>query len=401
MKRPYHVLSVVPTFAYGGDEHRLVSIVRSLNPQHFRSSLVALPQANHDVIAGLRPAHERFSVPVHQLSDTRSSLLLPAKLRTLACLLRRIRAVARLARESDVDLIDARLDGGMLVGVPAAILSRKPSVVTLYDLPPCAPYSFWRVARGVLLNLTNAVITDSAIRRTELKRWIVNPFGSSWNIPNGTSRPEPVRPRADLLNELKIPADPNIKVIAQISSIVPYKGHMVLLEAARKVIDSYPNAFFLLIGYSRHYPEYRQQVLERIQTLGIGERVRVHAYPGPIGDIWQVVDIQVHASLIDSLPNAILEGMALGMPAVVTSVGGVPDAVEHEKTGLVVPPNKPDALARALLQILNNPQEAAAMGQAARVRHAMRYRPDLMAKALEQCYFSVIDSSGARMAETG
>jgi glycosyltransferase involved in cell wall biosynthesis len=399
MKRPYHVLSVVPSFAYGGDEHRLVSIVRSLNPQKFRSSLVALPQANHDGIAGLRPVHQRYSVPVHQLCDTRSLLFLPAKLRTFARLLGRILAVARLARECGADLIDARLDGGMLVGVPAAILAWKPSVVTLYDMPPCAPYTFWRIARGVLLNLTNAVITDSSIRRTQLRRWIVNPFGTAWNIPNGTPRPEPSRPRADVLNELNIPADSNAKIIAQISSIVPYKGHMVLLEAIRTVIESYPKVFFLLIGYSRNYPEYRQQVLERIQALGIGERVRVHAYPGQIGDIWQLIDIQVHASLIDSLPNAILEGMALGRPAVVTAVGGVPDAVEHEKTGLVVPPNNPDAIAQALLRILNNPEEAAAMGQAAQVRHASHYRPDLMAEALEQCYFSVIDSSTAGRTE--
>jgi len=398
MKPPYHVLSVVPTLAFGGDENRLSFIVRSLDPQKFRSSVVALPQANHDGISGMRSAFENSRILVHQLSDPWTPAVLPQKIRTLACLLWRIWMVARLARNCQADLIDARLDGGMLVGIPAAILARKPSVVTLYDARPYARYAFWRVARVLMLNLTNAVITDSAVRRSELERWILNPSGRTWNIPNGISAPEPSRDIADVRNELNIPSTPETRIIAQISSIVPYKGHMVLLEAARKVVDEYPNAFFLLIGYSRQYSEYRRQVLERIKDLGIADRVRVHAYPGPIGDIWQLVDIQAHASLFDSKPNAILEGMALGRSAVVTAVGGIPEAVEHERTGLVVPPNDADALARALLRILHDPKEAIAFGEAARARHTTHYQPASMAKALEKCYDSVIASSKARRA---
>ena len=214
-----------------------------------------------------------------------------------------------------------------------------------------------------------------------------------WNIPNGIPAPTPVRPAVDARKDLGIPVEPGVKVIAQISSIVPYKGHMVLLEAARRVLHTNANVFFLLVGYSRQDPEYRQQVLTRIQELGIADCVAVHGYPGVIGDVWQLVDLQVHASLFDSLPNAILEGMALGVPAVVTSVGGIPDAVEHEKTGLVVPPGDPEALAQALLQLLNNPREAIEMGKAAKARHTARYTAESMAKSLENCYLSVIPSS--------
>jgi glycosyltransferase involved in cell wall biosynthesis len=395
MRRTYHVLSVVPTLAFGGDEMRLSSIVSALDPQKYRSSVIALPQANHDEVAGVRPTFESCGICIHQLHDSPRVAILPWKVRTLVRLLSRIWTVARLARECQADLIDARLDGGMLVGIPAAILARRPSVVTLYDAWPYAAYPFWPVARAVFLNLTNAVITDSEVRRAELKRWILKPSGTTWCIPNGIPIPEPSRSATDVRKELNIPVEPDMKIIAQISSVVPYKGHLVLLEAARKVLASYPNAFFLLIGYSRHYPAYRQQVLHRIQELGIGGRVRVHGYPGPIGDIWQLVDIQVHASLFDSLPNAILEGMALGRPSVVTNVGGVTEAVQHEKTGLVVPPNDADSLARALLRVLTHPQEAAALGEAARARHKSYYGPGSMATALEDCYFSVINSGTA------
>jgi len=110
------------------------------------------------------------------------------------------------------------------------------------------------------------------------------------------------------------------------------------------------------------------------------------SYPGPIGDVWQALDIHVHASLMDSLPNAIIEGMSLALPAVVTSVGGIPEMVEHEETGLVVPPDDPASLANALLQLLRHPYQAAALGQAAYRRYRDRYGTEAMTRTLEQLF---------------
>ena len=60
-------------------------------------------------------------------------------------------------------------------------------------------------------------------------------------------------------------------------------------------------------------------------------------WPGDIAEVWQAVDIHAHPSLLDSSPIAIHESMALGLPAVVSSAGGIPELVEHDVTGLVVP----------------------------------------------------------------
>src|SRR5205814_3717779 len=94
----------------------------------------------------------------------------------------------------------------------------------------------------------------------------------------------------------------------------------------------------------------------------------------------------------DSLPNAIIESMSLGKPAVVTAVGGVPDAVSNGETGLVVPPGDAQALAGALIQVLQNPSLANRLGRAAMSRHHERYRPELMARKLESCFVDVIET---------
>ncbi len=398
MNHPYHILSVVSSLGFGGDENRLASIIRSMDPGKFRFSVLVLPQdPDCDALSGtLRPVIEAFGIRVHELNNLSSPAWLPARGRGVVRMIRNIRAVARLVREWQVDLVDARLDGGMIVGIPASVIARRPSVSTLYDANPWKKYPLWRLMRAATINLTGAVITDSAVRQAELKRWIWNRSGSAWNIPNGIPVPSPTRSAAVMRDELGLPRNDNIRIIAQIAALVPYKGQMILLDAVRTVLDNEPGAFFVMIGYCRGEKHYQQRLFERARALGIADHVRICGYPGPIGDIWQLVDIHVHASIFDSLPNAILEGMALGKPAVVTSVGGIVEAVENEKTGLVVPPNDARALAQALLRLLRKPEEAKTFGAAAKARYESRYRPEVMAQALGKCFQSALKVVNSR-----
>jgi glycosyltransferase involved in cell wall biosynthesis len=99
-----------------------------------------------------------------------------------------------------------------------------------------------------------------------------------------------------------------------------------------------------------------------------------------------VIDLHVHASRFDSLPNAIIEGMSLGKPAVVTSVGGIPEVVTHGETGLIVPPGDIDGLEGAILRLLDSPAEAARLGAGARRRYEERLRPERMTADMEQLF---------------
>src|SRR5439155_1820363 len=120
--------------------------------------------------------------------------------------------------------------------------------------------------------------------------------------------------------------------------------------------------------------------------LGLADRIALAGYPGPIGDVWNVIDIHVHASLFDSLPNAIIEGMSLGKPAVVTAVGGIPEIVTDGETGLVVPPGDVDGLEAALTHLVRSPMFAARLGEAARRRHQQRLRPEHLTSSMEHLF---------------
>jgi glycosyltransferase involved in cell wall biosynthesis len=178
-------------------------------------------------------------------------------------------------------------------------------------------------------------------------------------------------------------------VVGQVSGIIPSKGHEVLLEAAARILEREAGVAFLFAGFPRGQDAHQRRLRERIRELGVSDRVRLAGYPGPIGDVWNVIDVHVHASLFDSLPNAIIEGMSLGKPAVVTAVGGIPEIVTHGETGLVVPPGDVDALEHAITRLLRSPDEAARLGAAARRRYEARLRPEHMTAAMEQLFLRV------------
>ena len=103
----------------------------------------------------------------------------------------------------------------------------------------------------------------------------------------------------------------------------------------------------------------------------------------------KVADVHVHASLLDSSPIAILEGMALGLPGVFTDTGGVPELVEAGETGLLVPTGDVPALASGLETLLNDRAFADRLGRGARRRYETYHRPEIMAEAITQLFEEV------------
>ena len=193
---------------------------------------------------------------------------------------------------------------------------------------------------------------------------------------------------------LDIPLDRSVRVVGQVSRLIRYKGQRVLLKAARDILAQEPDTYFIITGYANEEPGYLETLKQDVRDLNIAERVRIVSWPGSIGAIWELVDIHVHASLHDSLPIAIAEGMSFGKPAVVTSVGGVEEMVTHEHTGLVVPMNDPVALAREVVRLLRDPETGRRLGSEAQRRYQQRYRPEVMTRALEGLFADLITRSG-------
>jgi peptidoglycan/xylan/chitin deacetylase (PgdA/CDA1 family) len=116
--------------------------------------------------------------------------------------------------------------------------------------------------------------------------------------------------------------------------------------------------------------------------------VRFLGYREDARDILKSFDIFALSSLWEGLPIVILEAMAAEKPVVATAVDGVAEVVEHGKTGLLVEPEKPDLLAKSVIELIRNPNRAKGMGKRGRERLARYFSIDRVINTVEQIYFS-------------
>lgn len=132
---------------------------------------------------------------------------------------------------------------------------------------------------------------------------------------------------------------------------IPRKGVSFLLEAWRNVINEEPAARLLLLGDGPLLGDMKK----RAAGLGIEDSVDFRGHVNSVMDYFQMTDIFVLPSLQEGMPNALLEAMAFGLPAVATKIGGVVDIIRDGENGLLVNPGDPAGMSAAILRLLGDP----------------------------------------------
>jgi glycosyltransferase involved in cell wall biosynthesis len=105
--------------------------------------------------------------------------------------------------------------------------------------------------------------------------------------------------------------------------------------------------------------------------------------------VYQQAELFVNPSVVDNMPNSILEALASGVPVVTTNVGGIPYLVEHDKTAVLVSPRDPEAMAMALIDLLNNPAKARRLANAGS-DYVQRYNWESVRASLFDVYSSLV-----------
>lgn len=167
---------------------------------------------------------------------------------------------------------------------------------------------------------------------------------------------------------LGIPED--APVIGLVGNIKEWKGQEVVVRAAARLRERWPDLRCLLVGDAAQDDRYYQERLLRlIRELSLESCVTLTGYRRDVPDYMNVMDIVVHASILpEPFGRVIIEAMALAKPVVGSRDGGVTEIVSDGKTGLMFPPGDHAALAEAVSQLLADPTRRHSMGQAARRR---------------------------------
>ena len=188
-------------------------------------------------------------------------------------------------------------------------------------------------------------------------------------------------------------AQENCVVVGTVGRMDPIKNFDVLIDAVKKLLDLEPDLReklrLVLVGDGPMTAEYRRQVarcgLEQI-TWFAGEREDVPA-------LLRAMDIFVLPSQNEGISNTILEAMAVGVPTIATNVGGNPELIKHEESGILVPPDDIDALAAALSDYAKCPSVRAQHRIAARKRVETKFSLDSMVRSYAELYERLLSTS--------
>ena len=153
-----------------------------------------------------------------------------------------------------------------------------------------------------------------------------------------------------------LPASPLLCVIGQ---LITRKGHHVLLDALPSLRNKFKDIRVLIVGSGA----VRSRLEAQVHKLNLDGCVQFMGFRSDISTILRASDLLVHPALREGFANVGLQAMASGIPVVTTSVGGMPEMVQHEITGLVVPPGDSKTLAQAIEELLSNPGRRSMMGR--------------------------------------
>jgi glycosyltransferase involved in cell wall biosynthesis len=271
--------------------------------------------------------------------------------------------VARYVREHQIDIIHTHLVAADIVGRMVGRITGCPVISTLHNIPH--QYNLERGARRMLGRATARYLTT---RLVAVAKCVEQGFIKEWGIPQ--ERISTIYNAVPMERLLPIPvgttpdsADQG-PVITNVAGLIPSKAHANLLQAFSLVLKQRPDARLNLVGQGR----LEQELKDLAAELGIAERVNFAGVSHDIPGVLSKTDIFVLASTFEGLPLAAVEAMAAARPVVLSDVGGNPELAQDGVHGRIVPPDDPQALAEALLDLLNDEARRLEMGRAGRAR---------------------------------
>lgn len=209
-------------------------------------------------------------------------------------------------------------------------------------------------------------------------------------IPNGTEVPDEAtgerEAREARVLRARLGASAHRPLWLCAARLERQKGHDVLLEAAADVKRRGLDFVIVLAGDGGE----RAALEDHAAGLGVADAVHFVGRVEEIGPLYAAADVVVLPSRWEGLPLSMLEALSRGRPVVASRVGGIPEVVEHDWTGILVPPEEPAALADALERLHRRPDIGRRLGAAGAERVASRFTWERMVDDFETVYDDVL-----------
>jgi glycosyltransferase involved in cell wall biosynthesis len=257
--------------------------------------------------------------------------------------------IRKYVKEFAIDLIHSHkmeLIGGNIVGKWLQI----PTIQTVHELPrrPLFAYKFV----GYLNHIFNDKVIVLCERSKIMFEWGKKKSGKIRKIYNGIQINSSIRRGEDNSLRKELSLEEKDKLVISVARLSPMKGIEYLIEAAAQVKMADPSIKFVIVGdvaFDSDQP-YKESLHEKVRMRNLSDTVFFIGLRRDVPQLLEQSDLFVLPSVYDIFPTVILEAMCAGLPIIATDVGGIPEMVRSE-SGLIVPPQDANALARAIKEI--------------------------------------------------
>jgi glycosyltransferase involved in cell wall biosynthesis len=298
--------------------------------------------------------------------------------------------LAALLRSERVDVVHTHNPHALIYGAPAAGLARAAIVHTKHGANPDVPRRRW--LRRVASTLVDAcVAVTPALAAVARRDQDCNPE-LLHVIPNGidmqrfTPRAEA---RARIRAELGIPGD--AWVVGTVGRLAPEKDQALLIDAMAPLLDE--RRQLVIVGDGGEREALRQRVNQTLR----GAYVHLTGARDDVESMLAAFDVFALSSKTEGLPLVLLEAMATELPVISSAVGGIPDVVRHDSTGILFPSGDKNALTKELVRLFGSPELGKRIGTAGRLAVTETHSLERMFESYDALYRSVVAKSNREL----
>ncbi len=309
--------------------------------------------------------------------------------------LKLIRLTKQSLRRSNPDILHVHRYKETVLGARAAKAAGVRNVIrTVHGMPEPQSgikkmkarfYQFlndWTVRKHVDMLIAVSHDIERQLRHV-FPRTAISTIHNGINLQRLQSTADPIKSR----RALGIPD--GHAVIGTVGRLTPVKAYHDLLAAHQHLLTQYPDVTLIIAGDGPELPRLQQLA----KDLGIAEKVIFPGFVREVPDLLRLLDIFVLSSLHEGISIALLEACALGVPAVVTNVGGNPEVVHDGENGLLVPARNPVALAEACGNILQDNKLREQMRKNGPTVIARQFSHQAMAQRVQEEYQRLMEQT--------
>lgn len=375
--RRIRVLHLIHSITHGGIESALINWVRHSDSDHFDVRVACL---------AFDREREKDFLRAATLAGL-DVILVPWGV--TKPFLKAARFLADLVRAHQIDIVHTHAYYGDVLGALTKMFVKVKVVATVYI------WGKYELHRQIMqaLDWTALRFVDCVTAHCEETRRLTVKLGFSrtkvrtlfTGFPDERPAPDPHR-RREFRRALRV-ADDEILMI-NVARIHPEKAHDQLIRSFKIIHDRHPKTRLWISGVGW---DWLQAEHERLRgELGLDHSVEFIGFKQDLWPILEAADLMVHPSHVEGVPIAILYGMCAALPIVVSDVGSLYEVIESGVHGIRVAENDVDGFARSVCELIEDPQRARSLGEAAREFVTTQYSIHAAVRRVEDTYREVL-----------